>query len=215
MHQATVTLESAEALAELKEIEKKSQRAMERTMKDIRSRGPAWIAKGITKDYSITSAQVKNLSKLRVTGSGVSDLTFTYTGRMLSPTHFKMAPTAPKPGAYTIKASIVRGRRSTIGKVKKLTKKQRANIGRNFARKGTRNSPSSPPMLVHSKAKGGASYLPLIRTKQPGRPEKAVKVISVPQMIQTKDGTVKASVKKELNDGIRKRFDHNLENIFN
>lgn len=214
MQQATVTLESAEALAELKEIEKKSQRAMERTMKDIRSRGPAWIAKGITKDYSITSAQVKSLSKLRVTGNGIGDLTFTYTGRMLSPTHFKMSPTAPKPGAYTIKASIVRGRRSTLGRVKKLTKKQRANIGRNFTRKGTRNSPSSPPMLVQSSAKGGASYLPFIRTKQPGNFDKAVKVISVPQMIQTKDGTTKASVKKELNDGIWKRFEHQLDNIF-
>lgn len=203
----SVKMQDAVALAELKQLEKLSSQALERTMKDIKSRGPSWIAKGVSREYNMSSAQVKANVKLSVTGNGIGDLSFNYKGRMLTPTHFKMAPTAPKDGAYTIKATIKRGQRVTIGKVKKLTKKQRQNIGRNFTRQGKRNSPQSPPMLVSAKA----GHLPFQRTKQPGNFDTAIKTLSVPQMIQDGSGKTKDKVSKELNEGIEKRFSHHID----
>lgn len=207
-----VVLDAAAALAELQQLEAKSQKAMERTMKDIKSRGPSWVAKGVTKTYNLSSANVKNLSTLRVKGSGLGDLEFKYTGRMLTPTHFRMSPTAPKDGAYKIKATILKGRRATIGSVKKVTKKQRKNIGRNFQRKGTRNSPQSPPMLMRT-GKAGTANIPFQRTTQPGHFDTAIKTVSVPQMIQDGKGNTKPAVREQLNINIEKRFNHHIENI--
>ena len=210
-----VTLEDAAVLAELKELEAKSAKAMERTMSDIKSRGPTWIARGIAKDYNLSVGQVKELSKLYVKGDGIGDLEFNYKGRLLTPTHFKMSPTVPKQGAYTIKATIKRGHRVTVGKVKKLTKKQRKNIGRNFTGQGTRNSPQSPPMLVGTGAKkiGGTSHIPFQRTAQPGKFDRVIKTLSVPQMIKDGQGRVKPSVSKSLNENIEKRFNHHVKDI--
>lgn len=210
-----VKMDDAAALAELRKIAVDSEKALNRTMKDIKSRGQTWIAKGVSKDYNLTSAQVKGLSKLKISGDGLGSIEFQYTGRVLSPAHFKMSPTAPKPGAYTIKATIKRGQRVTIGHVKKLTKKQRKNIGRNFTRQGTRNSPTSPPMLVSTgnKREGGTSHIPFQRTKQPGNFDKVIKTLSVPQMIQDGQGNTKPSVKKILNENIEKRFNHHMDQV--
>lgn len=211
-----ITLDDAAALARLRQIESDTEKALSRTMSDIKSRGPSWIAKGVTKDYNLTTAKVKELSKLKVTGDGVHDVTFAYKGRVLSPSNFRMTPTAPtKPGEYTIKATIKRGERVTIGQVNKLTKKQRKNIGRNFTRKGTRNSPTSPPMLVSTGAKrtGSTSHIPFQRTKQPGRFDKVIKTLSVPQMIQDGQGNTKPSVKNILNENIEKRFNHHMDQV--
>lgn len=210
-----VKLDDAAMLAELEEIAAKSETAMRRTMSDIKKRGPTWIAKGVTKDYNLTTAQVKDLSKLKVTGDTLGELSFNYTGRLLTPSHFKMSPTAPKPGAYTIKATIKRGKRVTVGRVKKLTKKQRKNIGRNFQRKGTRNSPTSPPMLVGTgnKREGGTSHIPFQRTTQPGNYDKAIRTLSVPQMIQDRQGNTKPAVRQSLSENIEKRFNHHTDQI--
>lgn len=210
-----VKLDDAAMLAELEEIAAKSETAMRRTMSDIKKRGPTWIAKGVTKDYNLTTAQVKDLSKLKVTGDTLGELSFNYTGRLLTPSHFKMSPTAPKPGAYTIKATIKRGKRVTVGRVKKLTKKQRKNIGRNFQRKGTRNSPTSPPMLVGTgnKREGGTSHIPFQRTTQPGHYDKAIRTLSVPQMIQDGQGNTKPAVRQSLSENIEKRFNHHTDQI--
>lgn len=215
-----VKLDDAKALAELRDLLDKSETAMNRTMGDIRNRGPGWIAKGIREEYNISTAKIKDRSKLKIKGGSIGDLEFHYSGTMLTPASFNMSPDKPKPGAYTIKATIKRGKRSTVGRVKKLTKKQRKNIGRNFTKQGTRNSPSSPPMLIGTGAKSasGTSHIPFQRTKPGGSTsggpmDHVIKTVSVPQMIQDGQGNTKPSVKKALDEGIEKRFDHYTSQI--
>lgn len=212
MPSVIVNLEEAEVLSKLRDMQKDAETAVERMMKDIKSRGPTWIAKGVSEKYNIAASKVKGggLVKLNISGGGLGDLVFTYRGRMLTPTHFKMTPTAPKPGAYTIKATILKGKRATIGKVKKITKKQRKNIGRNFHRQGMHNSPESPPMLMYTgnKKAGGTNYIPFQRTKQPGNFDKAIKTTSIPQMIKDGSGNLKPAVKKQLTENVEKRFMH-------
>lgn len=215
-----ITFDDIKATAELRELANKSEQAMQHTMSDIRKRGPAWVAKGVSKDYGLTSKDAQSLSKLKITGGTIGDLTFTYTGRLLTPSHFKMSPTAPKPGAYTIKATIKRGKRATIGHVKKLTKKQRKALGKNFTRKGSRTSPSSPPMLIGTgnKREGGTSHIPFQRTKYGGSTsggpmDHVIRTLSVPQMIKDGQGKLKPGVAEQFNDGVEKRFNHNVDQI--
>lgn len=200
---------------ELKSIKNASETVIQKTMTDTKKRGPGWIGKGVSQEYNIKSKDVTGgkLAKLKVKGDAVKTLAFEFSGRMLTPTHFKMTPTAPPPGAYTIKATIKKGKRTTIGKIKKLTKKQRQNIGRNFRRQGTRNSPSSPPMLASTgnKREGGVNFIPFQRTKQPGSLDRAIRTISVPQMIQDGKGQTKPAVSAEININMQKRFEHYLK----
>lgn len=214
----SVQIQAAEMLTKIQELEKSTKTCIERTMKDIKKRGPTWIAKGVAQTYNIKPADItgSNLVKLNIKGGSLKELSFKYTGRRLTPTHFKMTPVEPKSGAYTIKATIIKGQRVTIGKVKKITKKQRKNITKNFHRQGTRNSPQSPIMLIKnnksSKGENG-KFIPFQRTKQPGGFDRVIKTISVPQMIKDGRGNIKPTVQRQLTDGISKRFDNHIGNI--
>lgn len=208
------------AVGELMELNENCEKQMDRMMSEFRRRVPTWIAQGVAKDYNIKKSDVSKKSKVKVEGLGVGDLTFTYTGRMLTPTSFGMSPTAPMPGAYTIKASIKRGQRATIGHVKKLTKKQLKARGRNFTRQGTRTSPASPPMLQYTgnKRADGTNYIPFQRTKPGGSTtggpmDHVIKTISVPQMIKDGQGQTKPGIEKILNENIEKRFNHYTDQI--
>lgn len=211
------SVDTTEVLAWARALQDNAEQALKATMNDIRKRGPTWIAKGVAEDYGISAKEVTGggVVNLSVRGSGFKDLTLQYTGRMLTPTHFHMTPTAPKPGrgGYTIKATIKKGNRATIGKVKKISKKQWANIGRNFTRQGTRNSPESPPMLSYTgnKKLGGTNFIPFQRTKQPGVMDKVIKTIAVPQMIKDGSGNLKPAVEEQLNTNIEKRFNHYVD----
>lgn len=215
-----ITLDDAKVAAELRDLANKSEQAMTRTMSDIRKRGPSWISKGIREEYNLTAAKVKDRSKVKVSGGGLGDLTFTYTGNLLTPASFNMSPDKPKPGAYTIKATIKRGKRATIGRVKKITKRQRKNIGRNFTRQGARTSPASPPMLQTTGAKraDATSHIPFQRTRyggstSGGKMDHVIKTISVPQMIKDGKGNLKPGVAEKFNEGVEKRFYHNTDSI--
>ena len=119
-------------------------------MSDIRKRAPGWIAAEVVQIYGIKKTDItsQTAGKVKVTGEKVYDAKIIYNGRMLTPTHFGMTPKAPGANAYTLKASIIKGQKKTLGKVKKLTKKQRAQLGKNFTRSGSRSSQKSPIMLM-------------------------------------------------------------------
>ena len=212
-----ITMDDAAALKELKRMEKNTDRAISRTISDVKSRAPGWIAKGIAKDYGLSATQVKAKSKLTITGNNLDTLTLRYTGGLLSPSNFKMSPEAPKPGAYTIKATIKRGKRATIGRVKKITKRQRKALGQNFHGGGRHTSMSSPPMLQSTGAKraDATTHIPFQRVKPGHSPmSKVIKTISIPQMIKDGNGNLKPGVASKFNEGIEKRFYHHTDSIF-
>ena len=119
-----------------------------------------------------------------------------------------MTPKAPGPNAYTLKASIIKGQKATLGKVKKLTKKQRAALGANFRREGTQNSDHSPIMLMHTgnTKEGGTSYIPFQRKSTDRNDIKAIKTVSLPQMVS--GNRTHAGITKTINDNLGKRLDH-------
>lgn len=216
-----ITFDDADAAKALRRIANNTDKAISNTIADIKTRAPGWVAKGIAQDYGISATQAKQKAKLQITGNSMDTLTLKYTGGMLSPSNFKMSPDKPKPGAYTIKATIKRGKRATIGRVKKLTKRQRKALGQNFHGRGKRTSPSSPPMLQGTGAKraDATSHIPFQRIKYGGSTsggpmEHKITTLSVPQMIKDGQGNLKPGVAAKFNEGVEKRFYHNTDRIF-
>lgn len=173
---------------------------------EAKKRVPGWVATEVTKEYGVKKGDITGQKIGRVTpqGNSFKEVRVVYTGRLLTPIHFNMSPKAPNPsGAYTLKATIVKGERKTLGKVKKLTKKQRAALGKNFTRSGSRQSDHSPIMLMRA---NGGQYLPFQRKSTDRTDIEAVKTISLPQMVgseRTAEG-----IQRAITEGLGKRLDH-------
>lgn len=200
-----------EALQKYLEKDKKNaEKVFKSLMGDIRKRAPGWIAVEIANVYGVKKAEVSNgaLGTVKVKGTKPTDAVIVFAGRVLTPTHFGMTPKAPGANAYTLKASIVKGQKKTLGKVKKLSKKQRANIGKNFTRQGTRSSSKSPVMLMHTgnKQEGGTNYIPFQRKSQNRKDIKAIKTLSLPQMVSSE--RTSKSISSTLDENISKRLEH-------
>lgn len=197
----------------LGELNKAPKMVIKRTLSDVKTRVPPWVAAEVSKGYGIPKKEVGDgkTSKLKVTGNTVEEIKLSYTGRVLTPTHFKMSPTAPSGGAYTLKASILKSQRATLGKVKKLTKKQRAILGANLRGQGTQSSDHSPIMLMHTGAKAAdkTQYIPFQRKSTDRKDIRPIMTVSVPQMISGK--RINKNITKAINDGLEKRLAQHMK----
>lgn len=198
---------------QLKALGKAPQKVINSTIGDMKKRVPPWIAAEVSKVYGVKKAEItgQKVGKVRVRGDSLENVQITYTGRVLTPTHFSMSPTAPKAGSYTLKATVIKGQRSTMGKVKKMTKKQRAALGKNFRREGTRKSDHSPIMLMHTGA-GSAEktqYIPFQRKSKDRSDVEAIKTVSLPQMVSSE--RTAPNIQKAINEGLEKRMAHYME----
>lgn len=203
-----------QTVKELQALKGKSEKVIQRVIDDMRTRAPGWIASEVVKEYGIKKAEItpakagkasKSAGSIKVKGETVDTMQIVYTGRMLTPTHFHMTPTAPK-DTYTLKAMIlVRENKTVLGKKKKLTKKQRANIGKNFRRQGTKNSPNSPIMLMPT----GSTYIPFQRKSQNRDDVEAIKTISMPQMVSSE--RTREGIDKALEEGLEKRMAQHMK----
>ena len=194
----------------LDDMQKAPRKVMQSLTSEAKKRVPGWVSTEVTKEYGIKKAEItgKKVGKLKIKGRDFRNLKFEYTGRLLTPTHFSMTPTAPKAdgGSYTLKATIVKGQRATLGKVKKLTKKQRAALTKNLTREGSQNSDHSPIMLMRAK---GGQYLPFQRKSTNRKDIEAIKTVSLPQMINYY--RVRQRIQETMSWNLQKRLDHHLK----
>lgn len=180
-------------------------------MNDFARRGPGWISSETIKVYNIKKSDINEYARIK--RSGTIGVTISYKSRRLTARRFSMSPAEPPGKPYTLKATVIKGQRKKIGGVKKLTKKQRFNIGRNFHHQGKKNSMSSPPMLMMARniqTGEPMGYLPLQRTT--GNRKKNIEAfytVSVPQMVYGKR-TYKA-VDKSISEHMNERLDHYLD----
>ena len=176
---------------------------------EAKKRVPGWVATEVAKTYGIKKGEItgNKVGKVTAKGKDIKKVKVIYTGRLLTPTHFSMSPKAPKEGGgYTLKATIIKGQRTTLGKVKKLTKKQKKALIKNFTRSGTQRSDHSPVMLMRA---NGGQYLPFQRKSLDRKNIEAVKTISLPQMVSSE--RTKEGIQKAINEGLGKRLDHYME----
>ena len=191
------------------EKKKAPEKVMKKLTADAKKRVPGWVATEVTKEYGVKKSEITGEKLGRVTpkGTNFKEVRVVYTGRMLTHTHFSMAPKAPNTGgAYTLKATIVKGQRTTLGKVKKLTKKQQKNLAKNFTRSGEQNSDHSPIMLMRA---NGGQYLPFQRVSHNRDDIVVRKAISLPQMVDSE--RTEEGIRRAISEGIGKRLDHYMK----
>lgn len=210
----TCEIKNYEALKkQIEKMKKAPQKVIDRTLSDMKTRAPTWVAAEVSKVYGIKKAEVNGgkIGKMKVEGNSVKNIKIKYTGRVLTPTHFGMTPKAPGQNAYTLKASIIKGQKATLGKVKKLTKKQRAALGKNFTRSGSRSSSHSPIMLMHTgnAQAGGTNYIPFQRKSTNRKNIEAIKTLSLPQMVSSERAA--PNITKAINEGLEKRLEQHMK----
>lgn len=198
---------------ELKKVKDAPEKTMKKMTRDAKKQVKGLVASEITKVYGITEADIasKKIGTVRVKGKILDGLEFQYRGRRLTPTGFSMSPTSPNPDGYKLTAEIIRGERATLGTVKKLSQKQKNRLKKNFKGKGKQRSKKSPIMLMPTgnKSEGGTNYIPFQRTTPNRKPIKAIKTLSMPQMVSG-DRTSK-NISKAVNNLMRDRVEFYLD----
>lgn len=204
----------------LNQITRASETVAKKVVGDFKTRAPAWISKEVVKVYNIKKSEITptrgnggriGAGSVSSRGNTISSVSLEYKGRLLTPTHFGMTPKTPKPGGnYTLKAQILKGQKKTLGKNKKLTKKQRTNIGKNFRQQGSKSSPSSPIMLLGTGAtSGGVGHIPFQRKSQRRNDLEVIKTLSMPQMVS--NPIVQEEIGKSISENMGKRIEHYME----
>lgn len=195
---------------QLEDMKKAPRQVLKALTSDAKKRVPGWVATEVSKVYGVKKSEItgKKVGTVQTKGESFDQVKVIYKGRVLTPTHFSMNPKTPKPnrGPYTLKATVIKGERTTMGKVKKLTKKQLAAMGKNFTRSGTQKSDHSPIMLMRA---NGGHYLPFQRKSTNRKDIEAIKTVSLPQMVSSK--RTEQGIQTAINDGLGKRLDHHMQ----
>ena len=187
------------AVASLNSSKKDFEVAIKRTTSDFRSRAPAWVAKAVTSTYSISSKEVKGTvtkqthGKVKLKGASVDNVALVYSGRVLTPIHFKMRPATRPKGTkdesgrtirrakpYQVTAEIFKGQRKVLGAEVFL-------------------------------GAGGGGDLPFQRKGGGRLPIQAVRTLSVPQMIGNED--VSTQIQANIDEGLGKRLENNVNQV--
>ena len=210
------TIKNYEAVKkQIQKMQKAPKKVIESTLKEVKAknRGQSWIAQGVAQRYNIKAKEItgQKIGKVAFKGDTLKTLHIEYGGRLLTPTHFGMTPKKPGKGTYTLKYKVMNSGKEFKQPVQKMTKKQRAALGKNFTRSGSRNSPQSPWMLQRASAESG-TFIPFQRRKQPGKMEFVQRAISLPQMItEGKNGPMHPEVAQSFNENLEKRFNHYVD----
>lgn len=213
------TRDCNETIKKLYKLQEAPEKVCKAVVSDFKARAPSWIAAEVTKVYTINKKEISpsktgNGSKagnISVRGRKISDVAIIYSGRLLTPTHFKMSPKQSSNGGYTLKVEVIKGYKKTWDKVKKLTKKQLKNVGKNFTRQGTQNSSKSPKMLMHTgnRTSDGTNYIPFQRVSLRRNDIQALKTVSVPQMVSNEK--VSQGIDASITTNMTKRLDQQMK----
>lgn len=183
-------------VADLKGLNKDVDKAIARTMSDMKTRAPAQVTKAVTAEYGIKSSEVtaagkaakggaKTVGSIKVSGVTVDTIQLTYKGRVLTPSHFSMTPKKRPEGGkkYTVKAAIKKGQKKSLGA-------------------GVFLAPSGA---------AGTTEIPFKRTSPHRLPIEAIRTVSIPQMITNEK--VAADIQNRLDELLTQRLQHNTERI--
>lgn len=189
----------ARLIDELNKVTKDSESVIKKTTSDFKSRAPAWVAAAVSETYGIKKAEItkaksgaKAVGKVKVSGILVDNVQITFSGRVLTPTHFRMKPTkrptskkdesgrtTRKARKYTVTAEIFKGKRKVLG--------SNVFLGTN---KGT-------------------GQIPFQRTGKARTPIEAIKTVSIPQAITNE--IVASQIQKSIDEGLTKRLEHHMK----
>lgn len=213
----------------LKEIEKKlegyngdAQKVLKRTASDFKTRAPGWVSTAVTEEYTIKKSDVKAACKgstvkgsVKVGGAYMDDVALEYSGRVLTPAHFKMKPKKPRKARLKTTRVIpgqnvegFNGRFATVTPLKPFQITLEIHKGQPKTLQGKTNPQYSKPFLATN---GAGVYLPFQRTKSDRTAMESVRTTSVPEMVTNEK--VAENIQEKIYDGLSKRMDHHLEQM--
>lgn len=193
----------------IKNMESAPEPVIEATLKDFRQRAPNWIAREITKVYTIKAGEVKpggSAGTIKSKTDGLS-ASIEYKGRTLTPIHFKLNTKVQRkkgkakyiaPGQrFKTDRPYVTMEENTYYRTTLAVKKGGAKVLH-----GKYNTP-----IFMAQVKGG--FLPFQR--KPNNPNKivAVRSVSLPQMVSNEN--VQEGIERTIADQLQKRFEHNFD----
>lgn len=204
------TSDMKDLIKQLEKNEKTATKVVRAVISDMRRRLPGKVADEVTDVYNIKKTEItprgkgkkaktqKKAGSIRIKGKAIEDLTFVYSGRFLTPTHFAMRPTTPpkrvkgrRPKPIT--AEVKKGHRKSLGKNVFLAK--------------------APPINNEQTTEGDkVRYLPFQRTTKKRYPIEAVKRVSVPQMVENEK--VRPDIDKDINELLNERLNHQIKRFF-
>ena len=198
----SISTNMKKCIEELRDLGPQAEKAISRTVSDMKSRAPGVVASAVTTTYNIKKSEITPVSKksgkqvkkavsVMVSGEKISDLALVYEGRPLTPVHFKMTPTAPTPGKkYNIKFEVKKGKKEILH-------------GKSYL--------GQPPFLAPN---GYGTYIPFQRKADSREIGYSVRTTSVPQMIED-DNTVEAEIQRRLDELLSKRLEYHTSRMKN
>lgn len=196
-------------------INKQSEKAVQRTISDFKSRGPGWISQEIVKEYNIKKKDVneakksvkKGGNKIKVAGTRVDNLSIVYWGRPLTLTHFGMTPRQiPRLTDKRVTAKIGNQFR-TVRTRSPITVRATIKKGNTKVIKGEYDE----PIFIAENPKKAGQYLPFQRRGKERTPVDVIKTVSVPQMVTNEK--VAENIHGRINEELGKRLEHHLKTL--
>lgn len=209
-------------ISEIQSMKAKSEKIVNRTVSDFRSRGPGWVAQEVRKVYNINQGDInrdkkgaKKIGSVKVKGARLDNLSLIYQGRPLTLTHFNMTPAEP-PELSTKRVTIhIPG----VG-FRNVRQRKKINVKATIykGQKKRIESDYDTPIFIQKNPQKAGQYLPFQRTgkklknksKNTEKDELVViKRTSIEQMIENEE--VSAGIHTRINEGLGKRLEHHLK----
>ena len=207
----------------LRKLEHGGEVAIQRTVSDFASRAPGWVSQGVREHYGISRDDMldyaprakRGKTSIKVAGVTVDGVTLKYSGRTLTPLHFKMSPTGINPKGLTDKKKRIPGqavnfKKTPPGQVAMASTPKKYTVKATII-KGKRVSMEAGTYLAPASKKNPDSpIIPFQRTGEGRTPVHAVRTLSVPQMI---DGRAKETINEIINKKMEERFNNQIKRI--
>ena len=191
----------------LGKIQQQAEKDLQGAIRDVRREATKKIADEVAQNYNVKKSEITagKIVRSKVTAKAGS-IEIKYTGRLLTPTHFK-GYSPKKPSALTEKSVVIPGQGISFkGKPGQFATvrirkpyKVKAEI-----KKGNKIT-FSQGTFVAPAAKGSQTYIPFQRSGESRKAVEALKTLSVPQMV-TNDEVAK-SILERLSGSVSKGLD--------
>lgn len=191
----------------LGKIQQQAEKDLQGAIRDVRREATKKIADEVAQNYNVKKSEITagKIVRSKVTAKAGS-IEIKYTGRLLTPTHFK-GYSPKKPSALTEKSVVIPGQGISFkGKPGQFATvrirkpyKVKAEI-----KKGNKIT-FSQGTFVAPAAKGSQTYIPFQRSGEGRKAVEALKTLSVPQMV-TNDEVAK-SILEHLSGSVSKGLD--------
>lgn len=179
---------TADTVKKFKILENGCEIALQRTIKEMKTRAAPKIKKSIQNHYGVDTATINKArskaktgkAKVKVSGFVVDSISLPYQGELPTLRHFSMNPKRPSKTPYQITATIKDGKTSTF----KSAFLQRPDN----------------------------TYLPFQRTGKDRYPIEVIRSVSVPQMITNE---AREEIEENVSELAATRLEHHVKQIIN